>query len=442
MYSEESLREFVTERLTAAAEDIFVVFKKTIIEYEEKIERQRKLLDIVWKPDINVYRIKLPQQPICKEDEGLVDPEGTFSPVLEEAEPPRIKEEPEEPCSIQEGERLILKEETDAFMLTPAYKESYHSEPQLKRGHMPFSYNSHVAENQSLEGSKHEDSEPNRNKDPNIIPQNSHNTDVSGVHFGPLQDQQSYKCDTCDKAFRSKSALRTHHRVHTGKETHSCKICGETFSWKSILTLHTRRHKDDRPFSCKICGNRFFNMSALRKHSLIHTGERPFKCDTCGKSCRSKSDLNVHMRTHTGERPYSCGMCGKSFNQISHYYSHIKIHTGEKPFSCKTCGKRFHRISHLKAHVWTHENRFMCKTCGQSCRDSHELKAHMGAHTGERPYSCDICGKSFIHMSLYHSHIKVHSDERLFTCETCGSSFMNCTKLKKHMKDVHEGGKL
>ena len=51
------LREFVNERLTAAAEEIFRVFEKTIAEYEEEIHRQRRLLDIVWKPEIHLHRI-------------------------------------------------------------------------------------------------------------------------------------------------------------------------------------------------------------------------------------------------------------------------------------------------------------------------------------------------------------------------------------------------
>ena len=57
MSSVEYLRGFVSERLTAAAEEIFEVFIKTIVEYEEEINRQRGLLDICWKPEIKLHRI-------------------------------------------------------------------------------------------------------------------------------------------------------------------------------------------------------------------------------------------------------------------------------------------------------------------------------------------------------------------------------------------------
>ena len=52
MSSVESLREFVNERLTAAAEEIFGVFKRKILEYEEEIDRQRKLLARVQEAEI------------------------------------------------------------------------------------------------------------------------------------------------------------------------------------------------------------------------------------------------------------------------------------------------------------------------------------------------------------------------------------------------------
>ena len=57
MSSVECLRDFVSERLTAAATEIFRVFKQTIAEYEEEIDRQRKLLDNVWKPEIEIHSI-------------------------------------------------------------------------------------------------------------------------------------------------------------------------------------------------------------------------------------------------------------------------------------------------------------------------------------------------------------------------------------------------
>ncbi|XP_074489259.1 uncharacterized protein LOC141766353 isoform X2 [Sebastes fasciatus] len=138
MSAVQKLREFVNERLTAAAEEIFRVYETTIVEYEEEIDRQRRLLDVVWKPEIQLNRLELPQQHVCKEEEEeevlagrqLCIQERISSLDQEDPEPPQIKEEQEELCTSEEGEQLVLKQETDAFMLTPTYEESDHSEDQ------------------------------------------------------------------------------------------------------------------------------------------------------------------------------------------------------------------------------------------------------------------------------------------------------------------------
>lgn len=59
----EMLRVVVNQRLTAAAEEIFGLFERTIAEYEEELsrskwenERLRKLLDAVLKPEVRLHR--------------------------------------------------------------------------------------------------------------------------------------------------------------------------------------------------------------------------------------------------------------------------------------------------------------------------------------------------------------------------------------------------
>lgn len=55
MTSVETFRGFINERLSAAADEIFRVFRNTVVEYEEEINRQRRLLDLVTKPVETVY---------------------------------------------------------------------------------------------------------------------------------------------------------------------------------------------------------------------------------------------------------------------------------------------------------------------------------------------------------------------------------------------------
>ncbi|XP_041667825.1 uncharacterized protein LOC121525757 isoform X3 [Cheilinus undulatus] len=171
MSSTENLREFIIERLTAAAEDIFGVFQRTIFEYEAEIDRQRRLLDIVWQPHVNLHRIDVPQQHECKDEEVVADQqpcdqERKFSLDQEEPEPPQIKEEQEELCSSQRGEEPIVKQETETVMLTPTNEENDQTEPEQQHEQQLLSHTSHVTENQDPKESKHMDSESRGTSEP------------------------------------------------------------------------------------------------------------------------------------------------------------------------------------------------------------------------------------------------------------------------------------
>ncbi|XP_042343951.1 zinc finger protein 251-like [Plectropomus leopardus] len=399
MSSLEYLREFVNQRLTAAAEEIFGVFKRSIVEYEEELSRQRRLLENICKPEIKSARTEFPQQHVCHEEEVLADQQELCTPGRsssldqEDPEPPLIKEEQEELCINQEGEQLLLKEEeTDTFMFTPAYEENDHCEDQtlylsaderqtvvgentlsyisvvntvVSEQNMDLqllSHNYHVAESRDHTGGQHGDSGSSTDAEPEQHHRSSSHTfhvydpTMPTVRRNANAHDKSFKCEMCERVFKSKSHLQRHMTIHTGEKPFSCKICGKDFRHNSTLKVHIRTHTGEKPYFCKFCGKRFCAVSPMKRHMRVHTVEKKLHtCQTCGKSFCQSSDLKDHMRIHTGEKPFKCEKCGRSFRLSGHLMIHIRAHAGERPHVCKICGNRYFRVSHLLNHMETHK---------------------------------------------------------------------------------------
>nr|XP_020453849.1 zinc finger protein 121-like [Monopterus albus] len=478
------LRNVIHERLTAAAEEIFAVFEKTIVKYEDEIDHHRKLLDNVWKPELKSHKIELPQQHATSKeeedfftDQDLCNQERDSSLDPEESKPPQIKVEQEEFSTCQEEEQLKMKQETDAYMLVSTYEESDHNDCQTlcmntdktesaaeeeSVVNLPVKsfvvaepnsdHESHVVESQDHKGDLHVDSGSIRNTDPN--PTGSchkskfHGTDVyfstiSVINPTPSTGKKLFQCDICGKAFKSRSQVNIHLRVHTGETPYSCKICGKEFRFRSGLVIHMRTHTGEKPFACKTCGKGFTCSSSLANHMRIHTGEKPFSCKTCGKNFVSTSRLTSHLRIHTDEKPYSCKTCGKCFRVNQVLLVHMRTHTGEKPNLCTTCGKRFSGVSALKRHMRIHTDvkPYSCKLCSKDFRCGSDYKVHMRTHTGERPYLCITCGNRFCHLSSLKGHTRIHTGEKPYTCMTCGETFRFSRELIVHTGKAHTGEK-
>ena len=52
----QTLKSFINQRLSAAAEEIFELFERTIAEYEDELCRQRQLLDGDFRPELWLQR--------------------------------------------------------------------------------------------------------------------------------------------------------------------------------------------------------------------------------------------------------------------------------------------------------------------------------------------------------------------------------------------------
>ncbi|XP_027875974.1 zinc finger protein 343-like isoform X1 [Xiphophorus couchianus] len=109
MSSFQQLRDFIRQRLTAAAEEIFTQVEKTIFRYEEEI----KLLEKCWKPQIKLTRIDEPKQHVT----NTKDPELWVGQNLKKKpEPQKIRQnqqEPEPHCIGGKHDHIQIKDQKE-----------------------------------------------------------------------------------------------------------------------------------------------------------------------------------------------------------------------------------------------------------------------------------------------------------------------------------------
>ncbi|XP_015237170.1 PREDICTED: zinc finger protein 121-like [Cyprinodon variegatus] len=487
------LREFIRERLTAAAEEIFTEVEKTIIRYEE----EHRLMEICRKPQINHHKIELQEQYGSSQVETLTTEHGHSSSHNQgevvaqwtgndQVEPkhssPLIKEfrEPGPLCVKEEEEHLVsplIKEENVEPEFTWATEKNKEPDLQLMEDHNEprpqlSKMDEKVAESPQLELKeemnyslpKHEqwllehlsvtqdqkDLHNSREEEQLVQKQSNSLMETFTLHEEDLHEREpiteelsfqfSHVVETKVQEGCSYNGSETRSQIETNKKSFQCDICGRSYMNKSTMKRHYRSHTGEKHFTCTTCGKSFSQNCDLNSHIRTHTGERPFPCKTCGKSFSKVHNLKAHIRTHTGERPFPCMTCGKSFSCTRSLKDHIRTHTGERPFPCKTCGKGFSRMSSLKYHIRTHtgEKPFPCKMCGKSFSQICDLNTHIRTHTGERPFSCETCGKRFSKVYNLNVHIRTHTGERPFSCKICGKCFSCTGSLQEHIR-THTG---
>ncbi|CAL9704081.1 unnamed protein product [Knipowitschia caucasica] len=305
-----TLRALVTARLTAAAEEIFALFERTIAEYEEELrlckEKQRRQEQLeTLRPRVMLPRADSqtdPQSPGPDLNQEIPE----TPPIKEEQEFKRVKREKDRrPESVPESSPVSVKKEESSLLQQTELRDEARDEDISTEMHF----------HSESDGNMRHFSDFNNvdsNKAPFRCSAAPMETEAVADHYhhAPIRARSS-AAHHSGYLSKYKSTAGTSASMHTGHMSGKAQGAGE------------RKHR------CPFCKRGFVRKDNLQTHIRIHTGERPFSCPVCNRSFSHKSNLNIHIRTHTGEKPHICSICDKGFMRRCDLELHMRMHTGE-----------------------------------------------------------------------------------------------------------------
>ncbi|XP_013138097.1 PREDICTED: zinc finger protein 585A-like [Papilio polytes] len=203
-----------------------------------------------------------------------------------------------------------------------------------------------------------------------------------------VQSQHFLQCKECGDKFKGKNTLRTHQiRIHAVKREYKCDICEKSFKTKSRLESHIVTHNSTlaRKLSfCTTCNVQYKNIYVFRNHlkNSANHSERTYECKECKKKFASKVYWRKHWEFyHLQKSQFKCEICNKLFISDWRLKNHRQTQHGvtrNRNHTCNICGKKFYTQSTLRGHQLTHseERSYMCEDCGDTFKQRPALYTH------------------------------------------------------------------
>ncbi|CAN9513734.1 unnamed protein product [Ophioblennius macclurei] len=283
-----SFKAFLSDRLTAAAEEIFAAVEKTIIEYKEELCRSK---------DIEITRLRM-QLKILKS----------------------------EPQSVSCLGAQLLQHAHHLHSLPPAQQQQQQLHQSTSATDPPEAQQHYEEEQQQQQQQEEEEEYHEEEEGSSSVEQEQHQHQHHHHHQVKKEPTKSHR-----DFWLAHDAEQMDDLESDMKDFIASPVGIKPSLHDPALIFHPYHHSSggedgrDKPYCCSVCEKRFSNCSHLAAHIRTHTGERPYRCEICRKTFITTSALNRHQTIHTEGKRFVCTYCGKSFKWMESLGRHIRV---------------------------------------------------------------------------------------------------------------------
>ncbi|XP_068567186.1 zinc finger protein 250-like [Cebidichthys violaceus] len=462
----EELKLFVSERLHAAASEIFGALEKTITDYEVKVtrlkednERNRSLLDIILKTKSRQKEAANPTKSTPAAAAAAAGPGASDSSSARKARDP-TRNSSDSPCSFTSRTDFLKFAASDDCRY--CLKRIQATETHLTRKHYLFAV--HFTEGGT---------------DKFVVPCTC--TDL-------IQGRSHWHCPYCTKIIYRKCNFE----VHISKQ-HGFAILQQSqdteIDQPSVSAIEEEVPLSPEPWCQPELGS--LDQENQQASLLLHVKEE--EQEICSRVSHPewqnsmqlqdkgeqipKGNSQVSVEEHHAQDSEFSIVCGDSYiqdlsemNRVESSEGHLLPNSSNQPLEtlpdsgvggiCQPAGESQHTAPRLKALGIKRKVRVKrkntlptvglniktstqsvsqnptgphcCKACGKTFYYMYKLRTHVLKHAGDKIHTCGICGKHLESMESFVQHIQSHTMRN--KCGICGKQFSNNYRLKRHRR--------